>query len=246
MLPGPGRQAVRRAALREAMGIPALVLGASYLGFGSLVRESGFSLWFGLASTATGWALPGQVALVELAAIGASLLVTTVAVGLTNARLMPMTVTLLPSMDHPGVARWKLFAVAHVVAVTTWANGMRRVPQMPEEERFTWFATFAGALWAITLLSTLAGFFLAGAVPQPVTLALVFLNPLYFLLLFLVDPGPRSKTMALAAGAVMGPLFHQLDPDWGLLLTGLVAGTAAFLVDRTLAGRRRPAEVLDD
>ena len=43
----PGDQGARRriffSAAKEAAGMPALVLGASYLGFGSLARESGIA-----------------------------------------------------------------------------------------------------------------------------------------------------------------------------------------------------------
>ena len=39
---------------RHAVGVPVLVIAASFVGFGSLCRESGFSIWLGLASTATG------------------------------------------------------------------------------------------------------------------------------------------------------------------------------------------------
>jgi len=39
------------------------------------------------------------------------------------------------------------------------------------------------------------------------------------------------------AGIVAGPLFHLLSADWGLVLTGAVAGTGAYLVDRRI--RRR-------
>lgn len=70
---------------RDAFGTPGIVMGASFIGFGSLVRESGLALSYGLASTATGWALPGQLALVELTAAGGSLIAITLAVALTNA-----------------------------------------------------------------------------------------------------------------------------------------------------------------
>ena len=56
------RWAAARQGAREAFGVPAIVLGASFLGFGALVREAGLSPWHGLLSTALGWALPGQVA----------------------------------------------------------------------------------------------------------------------------------------------------------------------------------------
>lgn len=237
-----GLRASRRsaflAAMRQALGIPSLVLGASYVGFGSLVRESGLDLWLGLFSTATGWALPGQVVLVELYGVGASLLAVVLAVALTNARLMPMAVALMPVIHDPAVPRWRYYVVGHMVAVTGWATAMLRCPDMPREMRLPWFAGFSAVLWLVSLLGTAAGFALAGSVPQPVTLGLVFLNPLYFMLIFAVDLRQRGKILALCAGAVLGPVMHLLDPDWGLLATGVIAGTAAFLADRSVRGRR--------
>lgn len=232
-----GRRAVVRSALLEACGVPGLVLGASFLGFGSLVRESGYGLWMALAATATGWALPGQIAMVELMAVGTPLLLVCMAVALTNARLMPMTVALMPWLRRPGTPVWRYYAAAHLIAVTSWANAMRICPTLPQEYRLAWFGTFAVSLWAVTLVTTAAGYFLAGVVPQAVTLALVFLNPVYFMLIFAADLRQRAKSLALVFGAVLGPLFHLVHPDWGLLATGLVAGTLAFLAERHLKAR---------
>ena len=86
--------------VRRGVGVPLIVLSASFLGFGALIRESNLELIHGILSTVTGWALPGQVALVELYAVGAPLAVIALAVGLTNARLLPMTVTLMISMSR--------------------------------------------------------------------------------------------------------------------------------------------------
>jgi hypothetical protein len=84
----------------------------------------------------------------------------------------------------------------------------------------------------VSLLCTAVGWELAGRVPRTVTLGLVFLNPLYFLLLFLIDTPARGRLLALGFGAALGPLLHLATPDWGLLLCGLVAGTLAFALDR--------------
>jgi predicted branched-subunit amino acid permease len=224
-------------AAREALGLPALVLGASYVGFGSLVREADLGLWFGLYSTAAGWALPGQIVVVELYGIGSSVLMTSVAVALTNARLLPMAVTLVPILRNEGQTRWKYFVAAHFIAVTGWATALIRCPGLPREHRLTWFAFFSGVLWIVSMAGTAIGFLLAGAVPQPVTLGLVFLNPLYFMLVFAADLKQRTKVYALCAGAALGPLLHLIEPDWGLLATGLVAGTGAYLAGRGLSGR---------
>lgn len=219
-------------AAREALGLPALVMGASFVGFGSLVREAGLGLWLGLYSTATGWALPGQVVVVELYGVGASLLMISIAVALTNARLLPMVVTLVPLLKEERQATWKYLLAAHLVAVTGWATAQLRCPDLPREYRLTWFVCFSGALWVVSMAGTALGFLLAGFVPQPVTLGLVFLNPLYFMLVFATDLRQRAKVYALCAGAALGPPMHLLEPDWGLMATGLVAGTGAFLAGR--------------
>jgi predicted branched-subunit amino acid permease len=223
--------------VRDGLGVPGIVLGASFLGFGSLVRESGLSLPFGLISTATGWALPGQLALVELYGAGAGLLAVTLAVALTNARLLPMTISAMPLLRHPDHPRPLYWIAAHFIAVTGWAQLMRRVPELRPEHRLPYFLALTVTLWVISLLATAIGWELAGQVPQPVTLGLVFLNPLYFLLLFLAEVASRPRLLALLFGAGLGPLFHLLTPDWGLLLSGLIAGSLAFALDRVLARR---------
>ena len=110
----PSAYATPRAALfgamREALGAPVLVLAASYLGFGSFARSSDLTFGMAMTSTATGWALPGQIALVELYAVGASLMAIALAVALTNVRLLPMALALMPHLRSPGRPRWHYWA----------------------------------------------------------------------------------------------------------------------------------------
>ncbi|WP_207478425.1 AzlC family ABC transporter permease [Arenibaculum pallidiluteum] len=219
-----------RRGLREAMGFHWIALFASYLGFGSLIRGAGMDLWLGLYSTLFTWTLPGQVVAVELMGIGASLAVIAASVALTNARLLPMVVVLMPLMRNPAVPRWAFYPLAHLVAVTGWAAALLRFPAMPVEERIPWLMGFGAVLKAAGLLGTAAGFALAGTLPPVVTLGLVFVNPVYFMLVFAADLRERAKVWALGLGAVLGPLLHLADAEWGLLAAGVVAGTAAFLI----------------
>jgi predicted branched-subunit amino acid permease len=229
------------AGIRMGLGVPVFVLAGAYVGFGSLCRESGLSLWLGLASTATGWALPGQLALVELYSAGASIVAIMVAVAMSNARLLPMTVTLLPVLRRPQTPRWRYYLYAHFVAMTGWAILMQRGPQMARPLRLPFWLGLTLTFFAVTLAGTAVGFFLAGVLPADVSLGLVFINPLYFLLLFIADLRRRARALALVFGGVAGPLIHPLAPDWGLLISGVLAGTAAFLVNRALP--RSPSHV---
>lgn len=215
-----------------------MVLCGSYLGFGALVRESGLAIWHGLFSTLTSWALPGQVALVELYSVGAPLLVIASAVALTNARLLPMVMTLMPTISGAHAPRWFYYAAAHVVAVTGWAAAMRVCPTLPNEQRLAYFAGFSGTLWIATLGATAIGFALADTVPAYVTLGLVFLNPIYFMLVFASDLRQRSRMLALMFGAVFGPPLYLWSPDWSLVVAGLAAGTLAYALSAAQGARK--------
>lgn len=218
---------------RRGVGVPLIVLSASFLGFGALIRESNLELIHGVLSTMTGWALPGQVAMVELYAVGAPLAVIALAVWLTNARLLPMTVTLMPYFNQAGTPRWKLYIACHWIAVTGWAEAMRSFPAMPPEGRYPFFIGMSMVLWSSCILASGLGYYVAGLVPFHISLGLVFLNPIYFMLVFASDLANRGRAMALLLGAIAGPALYWVTPDWSLLLAGLIAGTLGYLIGRT-------------
>ena len=220
----------------DATGMPALVLFASMVGYGSMAREAGLTLWTAIASTGLTWGLPGQIAMVELYALGAPVLAIVAASSAANARFLPMVLSVMPLFNEAlPRKRWR-YVVAQFMSLNPWAAIMRRGPGMTPADRPPYYAGFAGVCITAALLGTGAGFILAGAMSRNVTLTLVFLNPVFFTLVF-ADARGRAAIMAVLAGVVAGPLFHLLSPDWGLLLTGAVAGTGAYLADRAL--RRR-------
>src|SRR5690606_36516931 len=86
-----GARTALRTGAREALGVPAAVLGAGFLGYGSLAADAGYSIWMTLAATFAIWALPGQLVLMEMHAGGAAAMATVLAVSLSAARFLPMT-----------------------------------------------------------------------------------------------------------------------------------------------------------
>jgi hypothetical protein len=74
-------------------------------------------------------------------------------------------------------------------------------------------------------------------VPLPLTLALVFLNPLFFLLTF-AEVKPLANRLAIVLGGLLGPLTYLISPDHSLLITGLVGGSLAYGMVRWKEARR--------
>mgnify|MGYP000078295518 CR=1 FL=1 len=127
------------------------------------------------------------------------------------------------------------------LAMTAWAVSMREFPSIAPKHRLSYFIGLALPCWLISPLGTVLGYFVAGWVPPAVTLGLVFINPLFFLLTF-TEVKPWVNRIAIGLGCIFGPMFYVWDADSSLLLTGVVAGSLAYGVDRRWL-RARPVEV---
>ncbi len=231
----PPRGPVARG-LIDATGMPALVLFASMVGYGSMARESGLTLWTSVASTGLIWGLPGQIAMVELYALGAPLIAIVVAVSAANARFLPMVLSIMPLLGEAAPRKRRLYLFAQFLSLNPWAALMREGPRMDPADRGAYYMAFAAVCISSALVGTAAGFLLAGEMPRNVTLSLVFLNPVFFTLVF-VDARGRGPILAVLFGIAAGPAFHTISPEWGLIVTGAVAGGIAYTADRVLRGR---------
>jgi predicted branched-subunit amino acid permease len=240
MPPDPAVDSIRTQAFRDgvraALGAPAGVLFAGMVGFGALGHASQVDLWLMAISSWTVLALPGQVVLVEMLASGASVWAIVLAVTLTSTRFVTMVVTLF-SQFHERDRTPRLYGMVHLVAMTAWALSMRDFQHMPRERRASFFFGMALVCTSVTLPATVLGYYLAAWVSAPVTLALVLINPLFFLLTF-TEVRPWANRLAILLGCTLGPMFYLWDKDSSLLVTGLVAGSVAYWVDRQWIRRR--------
>ncbi len=213
--------------------MPVYVVAASMLGFGSLARDSGFSFGVSVVSTAVVWGLPGQVAFAEMFAVGAPVLAIALASSMANLRFLPMSISMMPLFRaDPKGWRWRYLLVA-MMSVNTWALTLKHGPQMTESQRVPYFTGLSVTCMTTGVVATALGYQLAGILPFYITVSLIFLNPMYFIFLF-ASIRQRSCILAMMIGAVLGPLFHLISPDWGLPFVGAIAGSAAFLLDRRM------------
>lgn len=220
-----------RTGAREAFGVPAAVLGAGFIGYGSLAADAGYSIWMTLAATLAIWALPGQLVLLEMYAADAAVVATALAVSLSAARFLPMTMTLMPLVRGvPPRPRWRLLLAAQLVSMTTWAVTIRRFDNMDVEARWHYFLGFSAVCMAAALISATIGQLLLGALPLMARYGLALLTPLYFFVTLVGEARTRSTIAALTCGTATALLLHKVAPGWSLLGAGFIGGTIAWLL----------------
>lgn len=224
--------------IMATIGGPAIIAAGSWVSFGALMRQVDLPLWAGPALTATIWALPAQLLFLDLYGAGAPLVALWLTVSLSSARFLPMTTAITPLLGRPRSLLATLLA-AQLTAVVAWSIGMRRCNALPPDERLPFYLGVGGTTWMVGIVSTVAGFLLAGPLPPIVSKALLVATFIYLAILF-ADQRQRALMLAVAFGAVGGPALTRVSPEWSLLIAGFAFGTAAFALDHWLRQRRVP------
>lgn len=186
-----------------------------------------------VASTAVLWALPAQIVLVEMHSLVAPVLATVIAVMLSSARFLPMTLMLMPEMRDQKHPRWTYYLAAQMLSLSGWTMAVARFPDISRPQRLSWFFGFTLVLMSVSAASTAIGYVGADRLPPLARLALVFMVPMYYLLILTGAVRDRVAAIGLACGAVAGPLAYLATPEWSVPLAGLSGGTVAYLVLRT-------------
>lgn len=233
----PSDMAAFRGGAGEALGVPAAVLGAGFMGYGSLAAEHGYSIAQIVFATAAIWALPGQLILIEMNAVGASAAAIIAAVAMSGARFLPMTMTLAPVLRDARYGPAVTYPACQLLSMTTWAAAMQQVPALASRQRIPYFIGFGLACIAVSAACGAVGHMVAGTLPPLARLGFVFLAPVYFFVILIGEARTRLAVLALACGAVAGPLFHLASPQWSVLAAGFAGGTLAYYMQRAY-GRR--------
>ena len=116
---------------KAVLSVPGLMSFATFLGFGTLARDAGFTFGHAMLLTGGMFALPGQVVLVDQVVRHATLSAAIAAVMLTAVRFLPMTVYLLPQVLGGRRNPWVGLAAAHLVSATTMIESRRRLHAIP-------------------------------------------------------------------------------------------------------------------
>ena len=209
---------------------PALALGVSFVAIGALLKNLGFTIQESILSTFLTYALPGSLVMAESMFIGASLLNIFLAVWLVNARLYPMTVSLMPLLIHKNQPRWKYYLSCHFIAVSSWLIMKNKYLEVEKEYRIDFWMGIGTATWLVGILSTVLGYIAADYLNKDMMIGLAIVNPVYFMCMMIGEMKTIQISTSIILGAMLGPLFYFVSPEWCILYGGFVAGTIAFFV----------------
>jgi predicted branched-subunit amino acid permease len=209
-----------------------LVLIGTYVGIGALAHDYGFGLLWTMVSTVLVWAGPAQVIMISALGSGATLAETAMAVGLSGVRFLPMVVALLPLLRAAQTRTRDLLVPAHFTAASMWVESFRLLPAVPRERRVAYCNGLGIGFMLSAQIGTLIGFYLTASLPALLTAALLFLTPMSFLVSTTRNARTLADAVALVLGLIVCPLLVYADIGLDLMWTGLIAGTAAYGVQR--------------
>lgn len=212
----------------KGVGSPAIALGASFIAIGALLKNLGFSINESIFSTLFTYALPGSLVMAESMIVGASLINIFVAVWLVNARLYPMTVSLMPLLMHETQPRWKYYLSCHFIAVSSWLIMKNNYESVEKEKRIDFWIGIGSATWSVAIISTVIGYSASEYLNKDMMIGLSIINPIYFMCMMIGAMKTVQINISIILGAILGPALYFISPEWCILFGGVISGTIAF------------------
>lgn len=215
-------------AMIDALRAPCYALCVTMAGFSAIARESGFDFMMSLVTSFGVWGMPGQVAFASLYSTGASLLVIFVAVSLANMRMLLMVISAADMMNlkSHNLPLWKRVLWMQFLAVTAWANLGLAQQRYPAHLLLAYYQGFSLTIFFFGILGTILGFFLSDLLPPEVLRLIIFVTPIYILLL-IVNARHKANRLAVLIGGILSPVFFLIVGEWAILLAGITGGSLA-------------------
>ena len=208
---------------------PALPLAACFVALGALFKDAGFNIQQSAASSLFTYALPGQLVMAESLLLGASVINILLAVWLVNFRLYPMTVSLLPLLEHKSQPKWKYYLSCHFLAVSSWLIAKESYKKINVKYRIDFWMGIGTGTWLTAILMTVIGYLAADLLNKEMLIGLAIVNPIYFFCMMIGAMKNLAVSISVILGTILGPVIYIFSSEWSLLFAGLIAGSVAFL-----------------
>ena len=99
-----------------------------------------------------------------------------------------------------------------------------------KENRIDFWIGIGTATWSVAIIGTIIGFIASDYLNKDMMIGLAIVNPVYFMCMMVGAMKTIQVTLSVILGAILGPLFFFITPEWSILFGGFTAGTIAFFV----------------
>ena len=99
-----------------------------------------------------------------------------------------------------------------------------------KEYRIDYWIGVGIATLSISIIGTIIGFLSSDYLNKDMMIGLAIVNPVYFMCMMVGAMKTIQVTLSVILGAILGPLFFFITPEWSILFGGFTAGTIAFFV----------------
>ena len=82
--------------------------------------------------------------------------------------------------------------------------------------------------WLTAIISTIIGFLVSDHLDKNMMIGLSIVNPVYFSCMMLGAMKSLQINLSIVLGAILGPAFFFISPEWSILYGGVLAGTVGY------------------
>jgi len=133
-------------------------------------------------------------------------------------------------MIHKKQPRWKYYISCHFIAVSAWLIMKSNYKSIEKKYRIDFWIGLGTATWLIAIAATIIGFLTSNYLNKDMIIGLAIVNPVYFMCMMVGAMKTVQISFSVILGAILGPLFFFISPEWSILFGGFIAGTVAFFI----------------
>ena len=99
-----------------------------------------------------------------------------------------------------------------------------------KKNRIDYWIGVGTATWSIAIIGTIIGFVTSDYLNKDLMIGFTIVNPVYFMCMMIGSMKTIQISLSIILGAILGPAFYFLSPEWSILFGGFIAGTIAYFV----------------
>ena len=102
--------------------------------------------------------------------------------------------------------------------------------KIEKENRIDYWLGIGTATISIAILSTIIGYLISDYLNKDMLIGLAIVNPIYFTCMMIGSMKSLQISLSIIFGAILGPSFYLVSPEWCILYGGFISGTLAYFI----------------